>query len=78
MKTMDQSQHSHPVFGFIYMIITIATGVTGTHILYGHIHDSLAILLQFCSLLMFVGWAILHWEKIRLQIRSWIIKNKFK
>jgi hypothetical protein len=77
-KLMQQPQHSHPVFGFIYMVITIATGVTGTHILYDHLHDSLAIVLQLCSLLMFVGWGVLHWEKIRFQLRAWIIKNKSK
>ena len=75
---MQQPQHSHPLFELIYIVITLATGITGTHILYDHIHDSLAIVLQLCSLLMFLGWSVLHWEKIRLQIRTWIIKNKFK
>ena len=77
---MEQpSQHySHWLIRLIYILITIATGITGTHILYDHIHDSLAILLQFCSLIMFIGWGILHWEKILLQLRTWFIKNKFK
>ncbi len=75
---MEPHDNGHWLINLIYLVVTIATGITGTHIFYDDVHLILGIILQLCSLIMFAGWFILHWNKIKNQVRAWFIEHDLK
>lgn len=67
--------NSHPLTSLINIITIIATGLIG-HFTYIFWSELFGIILQILSLVMSIGWCIIHYERVRNVVVGWITNKK--
>jgi len=69
------SNHGHPVFDFIYLSLAGILGYIHYLPFIQNLDAALSTVCHITSLIMFLGYMILHYDRIRLQLIAWFEKN---